>query len=201
MNLAELARQKTVLDDEGRHVARVYAEALYRAAEKQGRQNEVLDDLQALVGQVFVRDKDFELFFASPAVARERKEEAIRRAFEGKADPLFTSFLLVLNKHGRLGMLRAIAVAYYDLNERRTGRLPVRVVSAVPLDEEQRRRLLEDVRAASGREPVLDEAIDPDLLGGMVVRVRDWVYDSSVRTRLEDIRTMLTERSSHAPSS
>jgi F-type H+-transporting ATPase subunit delta len=197
MKPTEQARHKTVLDDESRHVARVYAEALYNAAERQGQAHELLGELEALVNEVFARDPGAELFLASAAVGRGRKREAIEKAFRGRASDTFVRFLLVLDKHDRLGLLRAIAAAYRTLYERKSNRIHVRVRSAVPLNDEQRQRIGEDVRAVSGREPILEEAVDPELLGGLVIRVGDWVYDASVRTRLNMIRNQLIERSSH----
>jgi F-type H+-transporting ATPase subunit delta len=73
----------------------------------------------------------------------------------------------------------------------------VEVRSAVPLPDDQRERLLNQLRATLQREPILQTRVDENLLGGLVVRVGDWVYDASVKTRLETIRHQLTERSSH----
>src|SRR5262249_49351625 len=158
-------RHPTVLDDEGRHVARVYAEALYRAAERAGQQAEVLADLDAVVNGVFRADPGLELFFASAALGRERKRAALEHAFEGRANPLFVHSLLVLNERDRLGTVRAVAAAYRALHERRSNRLPVQVRSAVALTDEERGRVWHDVRDVTGREPVLEERVDPDLLG------------------------------------
>jgi F-type H+-transporting ATPase subunit delta len=193
----EQVHHETVLDDSTRHVARVYAEALYNAADRRQQAAEMLGDLDALVHDVFRRDPGIEAFLASAAVGRDRKQEALRKAFEGRADEVFVNFLLVLNEHDRLDILRAVAGAYRAVHDRRTRRMHVRVDSAVPLAEDQQERLRQELRLAFGREPVLHARVDPDLLGGLVVRVEDWVYDASVRSRLETIRDQLIERSSH----
>jgi len=190
-------RHRTVMDDEARHVARVYAEALYKAAEQKGQAEAVLGELEELVGGVFSQDPGAELFFASAAVSRERKEQAIRHAFGGRASETFLHFLQVLNHHDRLGMLGAIAEAYRGLHDRKARRIAVHVRSAVPLTDAERARIQEDIRAVGHLEPMLQESVDPDLLGGLVIRIRDWVYDTSVRTRLQTIRNQLIERSSH----
>jgi F-type H+-transporting ATPase subunit delta len=192
----ESPRHRTVLDDDVRRVAHVYAEALLSAAEARGQSAEVLAELESLVRDVLDRDPKVELFLSSAAVGRERKRHAIRDAFGGTSDVL-TNFLLVLNDHDRLGALRAVALAYRDLYDRRAGRMHVTVESAVPLADEQQDRLRDQLRRAFQREPVLETRIDPDLLGGLVVRVDDWVYDASIRTRLSDLRKQLIERSTH----
>lgn len=190
-------RQQTVMDDESRHVARVYAEALYQAAEKEGTVQPVLEELDSLTQGVFGKDPGLEVALSSAAMGRDRKKEVLRRAFEGKTTKTFYQFLDVLNNHDRLGLLRGIAAAYHSLHDRKTRRLVIHVQSAVPLIDEERKRLADDVRAVVGFEPVFQETVDPDILGGLIIRVHDWVYDASVRNRLQSVRNQLIERSSH----
>jgi len=190
-------RHRTVMDDEARQVARVYAEALYRVAEPKGLAEELLTELDELVNGVFRRDPGLELFFASASIGREVKEHAIESGFTGRASETLVHFLKVLNRHDRLDMLRAIALAYRTLHNRRTHRVVVQVRSAVPLTDAERARVADDVRAVANIEPVLEEKVEPELLGGLIIRVGDWVYDASVRTRLDTVRSELIERSSH----
>jgi F-type H+-transporting ATPase subunit delta len=192
----EPPRHATVLDDHVRRVARVYAEALLSVAEQQGQAAAVLEDLQGLVRDVLDRHPQFEQFLASAAIGRDRKAEAIRAAFGG-ADDVLTRFLLVLNEHDRLEALRAVAITYRELYDHRAGLMQVRVESAVPLTEQQLDRLRHELRESFRREPIVSATVDPALLGGMVVRVDDWVYDASVRTRLANLRKQMFERSSH----
>jgi F-type H+-transporting ATPase subunit delta len=194
-------RHRTVMDDEARHVARVYAEALYKAAEAEGKVPELLDELGTLTEGVFKQDPGLELFFASAAVGRERKAEVLHRALDGRASPAFVRFLDVLNGHDRLDMLRAISQAFRALHDRKSRRLHVHVTSAVPLTDDERGRVVADIKSLGPIEPVLDEVVDPDILGGIVIRVQDWVYDASVRTRIQAVRNQLIERSSHGISS
>jgi F-type H+-transporting ATPase subunit delta len=178
-------------------VARVYAEALLNAAEKRNQAGEVLEELDSLVRDVFAANPDFEKFLASRAVSRDHKPPVIRRALEGRASEVFLNFVLVLNDHDRLDLLRPILRAYRDLYDERHGRVRALVRSALPLDDDQRDRLRQELRAAFGKEPVLEARTDPDLLGGLVVQVGDWLYDASVRTRIENLRKEIIERSSH----
>jgi F-type H+-transporting ATPase subunit delta len=192
------ARHATVLDDTARHVARVYAEALLKAAEKRGQAEAVLDELHGLTGDVFARDPQFELFLSSAAVARDRKDEVLLRTLEGRVSDTLLGGLRVLNQHGRLDLLRAVAGLYGELYDRRHDRTRVDVRSAVPLTDDQLGRLRGELADVLGKEPLVHSRVDPELLGGLVVQVEDWVYDASVRGRLRDIRKHLIERSSHA---
>src|SRR5436190_1813022 len=120
-------RHRTVMDDEARHVAHIYAEALYKAAEKEGQVETILDEFATLTDGVFKADPGLELFFASAAMGRERKAEVLKAAFEGKASPTFVRFIGVLNEHDRLDMLRAIGQAVKALHDRKTHKLIVHV--------------------------------------------------------------------------
>jgi F-type H+-transporting ATPase subunit delta len=198
MSAIERPRHETVLDDATRRVAGIYAEALLNAAAKAGRDTDILHELEGLVGEVFARDPAFEQFLGSAAVDRRRKAAVLRGAFEGRSDELLLNFLQVLNEHDRLDALRAVAAVYRGLYDERSGRMKVNVTSAAPLTDEQQERLRGQLRQQFQREPILHVRVDPDLLGGLVVQVGDWVWDASVRTQLDEIREQVIERSTHA---
>lgn len=193
-------RHTTVMDDETRQVARVYADALCKAAEPAGQADSIREELEAVVEGVYGRDAGLGLFFESASISRDRKAQVIASAFSGGSETV-RNFLGVLNTHDRLGMLRPIVEAYRKLTDRKQRRVTVTVTSAVPLTDEERRRVSEDVRAVANVEPILEETVDPDILGGLIVQISDWVYDASVRTRLAAIRTELIERSGHVVES
>jgi F-type H+-transporting ATPase subunit delta len=184
-------------DVSAQRIARTYAEALLKAAEQAGQTDAVLGELDSLVNDVFRSDSGLEAFLASRAVGRDKKKALIQSAFASRASKVFTNFLVVLNEHDRLDLVRLIRSEAIQIHEVRTGRVRVQVRSAVPLPDDQRERLLQELRSSLKKEPVLQSTVDPSLLGGMVVRVGDWLYDASVSTRLENIRKQLLESSSH----
>jgi F-type H+-transporting ATPase subunit delta len=102
-----------------------------------------------------------------------------------------------LNDHERLDLLRPIVAAFRELRDQRAGRMRVQVRSAVPLPDDQREQLLQQLRATFHTEPLLETQVDDDLLGGLVVRVGDWLYDHSVRSQLETLRDQIIARSSY----
>jgi F-type H+-transporting ATPase subunit delta len=184
-------------DVSAQRIAKVYAEALLNSAEKRHETDAVAEQLDSLIDDIFSADPEFEKLLASGAVGRDQKAELIQRVFGHRAGELFLNFLMVLNEHERLNLLRAIRHAFRDLRDERARRVRVQVRSAVPLGDDQRDRLTRELHETFHLEPVLEAAVDPDLLGGLVVRVGDWVYDASVRTRLQTIRNQLIERSSY----
>ncbi len=185
-------------DVSAQRIARVYAEALYKAADSKRQAKEVLDELTSLVHDVFRANAGLEVYLGSGAVGRDHKRDLIKKTFEGRASETLTSFLLVLNNHDRLDLLRAIQRAYKELYEERTGQMVAEVRSARPLSDEQVERLRRELRETFHREPIVAARVDEDLLGGLQIRVGDWVYDATVRTQLDNFRNQLIERSSHA---
>ncbi len=182
---------ETVLEATGvtARLARVYAAALMAAAGD--RADAVGEELDALVADVLAGRPEVERFLASGAVSRKAKAAVLEAAFGSGVSDVLRNFLGVLNQNNRLGLLRAIAAAYRRLRDEAAGRVRVTVTTAVPLTDEQAQKLRQTLSARLKAEPILEARTDPDLLGGLVVRVGDRVYDTSVRTRLETLRNHL----------
>jgi F-type H+-transporting ATPase subunit delta len=193
----EPAGEQHTADVTAQRVARVYAEALLKAAQKHSAADDVLQELQTLVLAIFKQQSLFETFLSSFAIDRKRKTAVLQSAFKDRASLVFFNFLMVLNTHDRLELLRPILAAYRDLNDQRARRIRIQVRSAVALPEDQRHRLSDELRQTFRLEPILEEQVAPELLGGLTVRVGDWLYDASVRTQLETIQNQLITRSSH----
>ncbi len=185
-------------DVSAQRIARVYAEALYDVAKPKGEARDALDELNALIDDVFRQDAGLELYLSSGAVGRNHKTDLLKKTFVGRTSETFSNFLLVLNHHDRLDLLRPIQREYKELFEERTGLILVEVRSAKPLSEQQVERLRNELRESFHREPVLAMKEDAALIGGLTVKVGDWLYDASLRTELETLRNQLIESSSHA---
>ncbi len=188
---------KATADVSAQRLARVYAEAFLNAADKRGQGEDVLDELHSLITDVFQREPQLEVLLSSAAVGRKRREDIIQKVFAGKASEIFGNFLLVLNHHERLELLRPILVALRQLHDERARRIRVQVRSAVALPDDQKLRLEQELRQDFRLEPILEIKVEPELIGGLLVRVGDWQYDASVRTQLETIRNEILTGSSH----
>lgn len=196
MNQHEEFEKPGSADVGAQRIARVYAEALLTAADQAGQADALEEEYASLLRDAF-QVGDLETILCSGAIGRKHKAELIARVFQGRASATMFNFLQVLNEHERLKLLRPIYAAFRQLRDQRARRLRVQVRSAVPLPTDQRDRLLSELRQTFQVEPLLQEQVDPELLGGMVVRVGDWVYDASIRRELETIRSELIARSSH----
>jgi F-type H+-transporting ATPase subunit delta len=180
-------------------IARVYAEALLGAAMKQSNADavdSVGEEMNELVSGVFGRNPTVAAFLGSPAVGRKTKTAALEAALPGRSSELLRGLFAVLAHNGRLDLFAGIAAAYHDLIDKRSGRVRVKVTAAAALSETQRAALSSTLAELLKQQPMLQVRVDPELLGGMIVQVGDRVIDTSVRTRLHTLRTLLLDKGS-----
>ncbi len=180
-----------------RRIAGVYAEALLDVAEERELSEQVGEELNGLVGDMFKTAPEIKAALANPVVKGSSKKPVIEAAFRGRVSDLLADFINVLNNKNRLGLLEQVAPAYRNLLDERAKRFRVRVKSAVPMTAEQTEHLRQTLGHAYGREPIIETHVDEALLGGLVVQIGDDLFDSSVRTRVDNIRNQLLARSSH----
>jgi F-type H+-transporting ATPase subunit delta len=174
-------------------LAKVYAEALLSAAQRQNALDATGDELAHFVTDVLDAAPEIEPFLASPVVGKKAKAAALEAALPGNASDLLRGLFAVLMQNGRLDLFRGVVAAYQQLINERAGRVPVKVTSAVALDHAHRDVLTRTLTDILRHEPVLSVRIDPNLLGGLVVQVGDRVIDTSIRTRLQRLRNRLLE--------
>jgi len=180
-----------------RRLARVYAEALHENAVAQQMIDPVGEELTDVVDGIYRDHPDVAHIMDSLAVPREEKARLIEQVFAGRVSPLFANFLNLLNDHDRLELLPAIRAAYNDIRDELAGRVRILVRSATPLNDEQQQRLRDTLATNLKLQPILDLSVEPGLLGGLIVQIGDEVYDQSVITRLNTIRSQLLARSSY----
>lgn len=187
----------TVLDDQAAAGARTYAEALLGAADKEGQADSAVDEVREILDDVFFANPAFSEVVVSPERSQEERDRLLVQLFEGRALPVVVRFLRVLNLHGRLGLLPLVAEEARRMLDRRHHRRPARVVSAVPLEEDQVAALKVRIASMIGAEPVLTLEVDPALIAGLVVQVGDEVFDTSIRSQLARLRRQVVEGKMH----
>jgi len=167
-------------------IAAVYSRSLFEAALDAGQTDQVREDLgqfaDALDG-----NRELQIFFFSPYFSTEEKKDGLHKAVKG-AEPIFLNFLELLVENHRMPAIFRIRRGYDQLWEEHNRLLPVEVTSAVELDEETVRSIGDRIAEQTGRTVELSSNVQPDILGGIVVRVGNQVLDASIRNRLETLR-------------
>jgi F-type H+-transporting ATPase subunit delta len=167
-------------------IAVVYGRSLFEAALEQDK----LDVVREQLGQfadALDSDRELQVFFFSPYFATQEKKDGLHRAVDG-AEPIFLNFLELLLENHRMPAIFRIRREYERLWEDYNRLLPVSVTSAVELDEETIRHIGDRIAEQTGRTIELSSSVEPDILGGIVVRVGNQVLDASIRNRLETLR-------------
>jgi F-type H+-transporting ATPase subunit delta len=186
------------LDSVGRRLAGVYAEAFLAAAEKIGASGPGTTELREMVSALGGHDNERMGFLSSPTVTREIKAKVISGLSKAGASDFLIDFLHVLNDHDRVELLPAIADSVENILLDRNGKVKVLVTSATDLDTAVTVNLTENLKSKLGKEPVLQTNVNPDILGGLVIQVGDWVWDGSLSKQLDGLRDQLFERGNHA---
>jgi F-type H+-transporting ATPase subunit delta len=171
-------------------LVRGYAQALLSVAEAEGVLDHVEEELFAFARGV-EREGGLREALTDPALPVERKRAVLEDLLGDRADPHTVRLLAFVVEQGRARELGAIVDDLLRAAAERREHAVAEVRSAVPLDAEQRRRLAEALASATGRTIELKVLVDPGVVGGIVARVGDEVFDGSVRTRLQDARQRL----------
>ncbi|HEY2840801.1 MAG TPA: ATP synthase F1 subunit delta [Pirellulales bacterium] len=185
------------VDPASQQVATIYAKALLAATAASGQSGAALDELSAIQRDVFQAYPKLSEILASAFIDVDEKLGILDRTFGGRVSPVVMNFLKVLAKHDRLAVLKDLIQVARDLYIKQQGQLSVEVTTATPLSDSQTAQIQQQLRALLGAEPVLSPQIKPELIGGVVLRVGDTVYDGSVAAQLADMRGRIINRSVH----
>lgn len=176
-------------------IAEVYAEAFLNAVEAQnGSVAESVEEFESFVGLLQAQEK-FAAVLASEMVGSDEKLALLEKIIIPKASPLFGSFLRTVARRNRLAILIPVFRKVRAELDKRENRIPVVITTATELDAELLQRLTEKLRALIGGEPVIRNALDTELIGGLVIRVGDTIYDASILTQLKNVRQQMIDRS------
>lgn len=180
---------KSTQFDAGRqHLGLVYAKALLGAAEKVNQVDRVLEELESVVDVVFAKLPQMFAILSAERVEFEKKEQLLDKAFKGKMSPVLLNSLKVIGKHNRLDCLKAVAVAARQLFNDARGRVAVQVRTAQALSADLQKSISAALKQRLGKDIDLQLQVRPEILGGLVVRVGDTLFDGSLVTKLEKMR-------------
>ena len=178
-------------------LSKVYAQAIVEAADRKQCRREVLDELTAIVRDVLPKVPKAAAVFDSPRVTPEEKSAVINRICAGHVLPTTLHALHVLARHGRLGILAQVVAAAERHADDLDGRRQATFTTAVSLDPAEKSQILATVEKTVGGSLAPTFIVNPELIGGLIVRIADTVYDHSVATSLVRLRARLKQRSIH----
>ena len=172
-------------------IAVVYARSLFEVAREQDKLDVVREQLGAFT-DALSENRDLQVFFFSPYFATKEKQDGLERVVSD-ADPVILNFLKLLIEKHRMPVLFRIRSNYDGLWEEENKLLPVHITSAVELDKAIVEQLGDRISEQTDRKVELSADVDPEILGGIVVRVGNSVLDASVRNRLEQLRKQVVK--------
>jgi F-type H+-transporting ATPase subunit delta len=189
----------------GRHVdpgGAIYAEALAGVVEAEGGLEALREtgERLAALGAAWREDRTLRAFFLSAEVSGTEKRAALD-SVAALQPRVLGNFLRLLLARGRLVMLGQIEEAFAAILDRKLGRVPATLTTAVPMPEERLEAWRQALAAATGLEPVLRHVVRPEIVAGAIVQVGDTVADGSARRRLGELRRQILERGIHAVQS
>lgn len=171
-------------------IAQVYSRSLFEVAKEQGK----LDVVREQLGQfadALDSDHDLQVFLFSPYFSTAEKEDGLHKVLEG-ADPAFENFLRLLIEKHRMPVLFRIRRQFDERWQEENRLLPVQITSAVKLDDETVEHIRDRIAEQTDRTIELTADVDPDILGGIVLRVGNSILDASIKNRLETLRRQVS---------
>jgi F-type H+-transporting ATPase subunit delta len=172
-------------------LAEVYARALFEAANENGVLDRVHDELGAFA-DALEENRELQVFLFSPYFTSEEKKDGVRKIVT-EADERTLNFLELLAERHRMPVLPRIRRDFDAMWADENKLLPVTVTSAVELDEGLVREIGNRIEEQTGKRVELSATVDPEVLGGLIVRVGNMVLDASIRNRLESLRKQVVK--------
>jgi len=186
--MEQATTQPTVFDSEQQQLGDIYAKALLAFGSESGSVDSLVDGLNELV-DVIREVPGLQAALESPRIAFEKKSKLLDKAFSGKVDKDLSNFLKVVGSKGRFDCLGAIASSARAMQDEMSGRIQAALTSASEVDQSVQDKIAQQLSTVLGKTVSLQASIDPAIIGGMVVRIGDTVYDGSVTNQLAQIRS------------
>lgn len=169
-------------------VARRYALALFKSAG--GKLDAYFDEAKDLLS-LWRKEPAFSRLLLAPHLLTEEKKAFLERFLKGRVDPVWLGFFSLLIGKGRIGAFPQIAESFILMAEEAKGIVRARVQSAKPLSSQETENLKSRLQKKTGKKVMILPEVKPELLGGMVVILKDQIIDGSVRQRLTELREQL----------
>jgi F-type H+-transporting ATPase subunit delta len=172
-------------------IAQVYARALFEVATEHDQLDEIHEQLDQFA-EAMAGNRQLAVFFFSPYFSVTEKKDGLEKAVQG-ANPAVNNFLQALIERHRMPAIFRIRSEFDALWREARRLLPVRVTSAIELDDSLVQEIGDRIGKQVDRQVELSSEVDPDILGGIVLRVGNVVLDASIKNRLEQLRKQVAQ--------
>ena len=176
-------------------LAATYARALLDLANARDATDAVREELDELTAAMQA-SPDLSNLLTNPAIDDAQRERVLEKTFRGQMSDLLLNTLLVMTRKGRAALTQAVHASFTSLLAEQRRQATARVTTAYALDDERRQRVIDAISVRTGKQITLEETVDPDILGGIIVQVGDELVDGSLTRQLQRIRSRLHERAS-----
>ncbi len=172
-------------------ISKTYGDALVELAEEENKTDQFVEEVEE-IREVLKENPDFYKLMTHPRISKEHKEQVITTAFSGRISKELTGFLILLVQKGRYAKLEEILTYFLEQVKERKGIGVVTVTTPMQLLDTQKEELKEKLLQTTGyRELEFHYVLDQSLIGGMQIRMKDRVVDSSIRTKIEKMHQEL----------
>lgn len=170
-----------------------YARALLESAKKEGKADEILNDLQK-VKTIFEQSKELRRLAASPVVQIYKKRKILEQLFkEFQVSKITLDFIMLLIDKRRGNLILDIISEYETQYNIANNKLPIQVISTVELDDNAKNKIIQKLQERTKMEIIPSYKIDDSLKGGILIKVNDWVFDASLKNQLQNLYKQLIE--------
>ncbi len=174
-------------------VSHRYAKALIESAKKEGVVDIISKDFES-IKMTFLMSKELRHFAGSPVIQLWRKKKVFNEIFhEENISKLTMEFLILLIDKRRGDLILSIISEFEKQYDLLNNRLPIKVESAIELDDKIKNRIIKNVADKTKMEIIPEYGINQDLKGGIMVRIDDWVFDASIKNQLKRLKTQLID--------
>lgn len=178
----------TVLDTDRLYLGDVYAKSLLGVGQKANKLDTVLEELNSFTNDLVLKMPSLQQTLESPRISFEEKEKILDKILTGDVSKEFVNFVKVLTRHGRFNCLLAVKNASNKMFNEAAGRVEAVLTTAESVEDSVRDKIAAKLEKVLGKKVDLQTKVDPTVIGGMLVRVGDTVFDGSIENRLKQVR-------------
>ena len=171
----------------GTKAALRYAKAILNFAVEQHKEDNVNNDMSLIVNTL-KESKDLQLMLKNPILKTNLKKETIKTIFSSNVSPLTISSINLLIDNNRLDILNEVAEKYTIIYDELKGKEIAKITTAIPLNSELNNQVLDKVKEITGKKASIENIINPNILGGFILRIGDIQYDASIANKLQSLK-------------